>query len=74
MRVYIQIATFKFYERIRRANVFSLTLDSHGSNFNNIINSLHDLRSFDKRVILELSQPTRVCAFTLCFIDDMLQQ
>ena len=75
MGVYIQIAAFKFHERMRRANVFSLTLGPHGSNFNDVVNSLHSsLRSFDKGIVLELPQPTRVCAFTLCFLGDMPQQ
>ena len=74
MAVYFQLASLFFHERMRRANVFPLTLRSHGSNLNEIIDALSDLRRFDREVWLDLSQPTRVCAFTLCFLEDMSQQ
>ena len=74
MGVYMQIAAFSFHERMRRANVFPLTLGPHGSNFDDFINAMQGLRYFDKGVVLELPQPTRVCAFTLCFLGDMPQQ
>ena len=50
MIVYFQLAFLFFHERMRRANVFSLTLRSHDSNLNEIIDALSDLRRFDKEV------------------------
>ena len=65
-----------FYSEISLPNtqLSSLKADPHGSNFNDVINSLNSLRSLDKGLVLDLPQPTRVCAFTLCFLDDMPQQ
>ena len=70
----MQIAAFSFHERMRRANVFPLKLGPYRSNVDNVINAMQGLRYFDKGVILELPQPTQVCAFTLGFLRDMPQQ
>ena len=59
---------------MRRANVFSLTLKSHDSNLNEIVDALSNLRRFDKEIWLDLSQFIRICAFTLCFLKNMSQQ
>lgn len=74
MSIYLIIEAFTFHERARRANVFSLTLESHESNFNEVVRVLTSLRSLDEDILLSLSQSTRVCAFTLCFLEDMSQQ
>ena len=74
MGIYLLFAAFSFHERNRRANVFPLTLGPHGSNFNDVIAALSDLRHFDRGAVVELPQPTRLCAFTLCFLGDMPQQ
>ena len=74
MGLYLLFAGLTFHERNRRANVFPITLGPHGSNFNEIIDTLHGLRHFDKGCVLDLPQPTRVCAFTLAFLGDMPQQ
>ena len=71
MKIYIQIIVFKFYKCMRRVNVFFLTLDSHDNNFNDIINSLYNLRFLNKKIVFELSQFIRVCVFTLCFFNDI---
>lgn len=73
MGVYIQIAAFNFHERMRRASVFPLTLGPHGSNLNDIVNALQGLRHFNKGVVLELPQLTRICVFAICFLGDMSQ-
>ena len=72
MRIYIQIIIFKFYKRIRRINVFSLIFNFHDNNFNNVINSLHNFRFLNKKLIFELSQFTRICVFTLYFFKNIL--
>ena len=74
MGVYIMLATLSFSERMRRANVFSITLGPHGSNLDDVLDALVALSQFDKGIILELPQPTRVCAFPLCMTGDMPQQ
>ena len=51
MGVYMQIVAFSFHERMRRANVFPLTLGPHASNFDDIINAMQGLRYFDKYVL-----------------------
>lgn len=74
MGVYVQIAAFKFHEQMRRTNVFPLILGPHGSNLDNVMRALQGLRNLDRSVVLELLQPTRVCAFVMCFLGDMPQQ
>ncbi len=74
MRIYLIIEAFSFHKQARRANVFSLTLESHESNFNEIIKVLTSLRNLNESMLLSLSQSTHVCAFTLCFLRDMPQQ
>ena len=71
MKTYIQIIIFKFYERIRRVNVFFLIFNFHDNNFNDVINSFHNLRFLNKGIVFELSQFTRVYVFTLCFLNDI---
>lgn len=74
MKFYLQLANLSFHDRMRRSNVFSLTLESHDSNFDDVVNALQNLRHFDREVVLELSQLTRIIAFSICFLDDMSQQ
>ena len=74
MGVYLLLASFCFKERMRRVNVYPLTLGPHGSNLNDVLDALSSLRNLDKGVVLELPQPTRVCIFPLCTIGDMPQQ
>lgn len=74
MGVYLLLAGLPIHERNKRANVFPLTLGPHGSNFDEVIESLHQLREFDKGFQVQLAQLTRVCAFSLCLLGDMPQQ
>ena len=71
MRVYFLLAFFDFKKRMRRVNVYSLTLESYKNNLNNVLNAFSSLRNFNKNVILNLSQLIRVCIFSLCTIEDM---
>ena len=41
------LTSFSFNERMRRVNVFSLTLDSHNSNLNDVLNILLSLHNFN---------------------------
>ena len=74
MGVYLIPASFSSSERMRRVNVFPITLGPHGSNLNDVLDTLSTLRDIDKGVVLDLPQPTRVCIFPLCMIGDMPQQ
>ena len=74
MNVYLQFASFSFHEKMRRSNVFFLTLNSHDSNFNDVFDAMSSLRNFDKDIVLDLSQSTKICAFSICMIENMSQQ
>ena len=74
MKVYLQFAAFTFHKKMRRSNVFILTLNFHDSNLNEIFDALSFLRSLDKEIVFDLSQSTRVCAFSLCITKNMFQQ
>ena len=74
MGVYLILASFSFSERMRRVNVFPLTLGPHRSNLNDVLSALLSLRDIDKGILLDLPQPTRVCIFPLYTIGDMPQQ
>lgn len=74
MSFYLQIAVLSFNDHMRCTNVFSLTLELHDSNFNDVVDALQNLRHFDQDVVLELLQSTRICIFALCFLEDMSQQ
>ena len=74
MGVYMMLAPFNFNERTRRVNVFPITLGPHGSNLNDVLDTLISLQHADKGVILDLPEPTRVCIFPICITGDMPQQ
>ena len=76
MGVYFIIAAFLSRERARWANVLPITLDSHGSNFADVVNALGDaLQSLDAGEPLPIDRrQSCVCAFTLCYLGDMPQQ
>lgn len=74
MKVYLQFASLFFHDWMHQANMFSLTLGLHESNFNDIVDALQDLQHFNQDAVLDLSQLTQVCAFTLCFLKNMSQQ
>lgn len=75
MGVYMIPAAFSFQERNRRANVLPLTLGPHGSNFGDVINSMHALFTLDGGQILKINQQdVFVSVFTLAYTGDMPQQ
>lgn len=55
IKVYIMLISLNFNERIRRINVYSLTLESYNNNINDVLDILLSLRNLDKDVILNLS-------------------
>ena len=75
MRMYMIIAVFTFRERTRRANVHSLTLKSHDSNFANVIETLQHLEDFDEDISITINdEEIFLCVFTHMFVSDMSQQ
>ncbi|KAL9035756.1 MAG: hypothetical protein Q9180_004684 [Flavoplaca navasiana] len=74
MGVYLFLAPLTFHERMRRVNVFPLTLGPHGSNLDDVLDALTSLRSLDQGVTFHLPQPTKVCIFPLCTVGDMPAQ
>ena len=75
MRIYVIVAALTFKERARRVNVFSLTFESHDSNFVDVIDALKSLISLneDTKVLIH-EQKTLMCVFILTYIEDMSQQ
>lgn len=70
--MYIIIAIFTFREKVRRANVLSLTLNSHESNFANVIDVLQHLRDLDEKVDITINdEEVFLYVFTHMFVDDM---
>ena len=75
MSIYMIFVAFNFNERMRRINVFSLTLEPHESNLNDVLNILSSLHNLNQRfVILDLSQSIRICIFSLVTTENMSQQ
>ena len=76
MSIYLNLAELSFWERIRRSNILTLTLRPHGSNFSDVIEAMQpSLAALNKREILSINdQDIFVCAFTLCYTEDMSQQ
>jgi hypothetical protein len=75
MGFYLLIASFNSNKRNRRANVLSLTLGPHESNFPDVVKCLVDIKSLDAGLTLTINGvPVRVCVFVIDFIGDMVQQ
>ena len=75
MRMYMIIAVFTFRERARRVNVLSLTLNSHDSNFANVIVTLQHIEDLDENLTININdEKIFLCVFTHMFVDDMSQQ
>ena len=56
-------------------NVLLITLGPHESNFSDIVEALQGLKILDQGQILSINEEdTFVCAFTLCYLEDMPQQ
>jgi hypothetical protein len=50
MGFYLIMAAFSVIDRNRRANVIPLTLGPHGSNFDDVVKCLEELRNLDAKV------------------------
>lgn len=74
MSAYLILASFDFQEWMRHVNVFLITLESHESNLNDVLDILSSLSILNKKAIFELLQSIWVCIFSLCMIEDMSQQ
>lgn len=72
------LAGLLFYERTRRTNVLALTLGPHGSNIEAVVRAIGPLlRQLDDGQLLNIprrDEPVFVCAYTVFYIGDMLQQ
>jgi len=68
-------AGLNFKDRARRANVLPITLGPHGSNFDDVVDAMKQLKRLDKGIIVEINGVrTLMCVFTLCYLGDMPQQ
>lgn len=75
MRIYLIIAIFIFRERVRRFNVLSLMLDSHESNFVDVIDAFSVMRDLDSDISTSIeNKKVFLCVFNLAYLDDMSQQ
>jgi hypothetical protein len=75
MGFYLIMAAFSVIDRNRRANVIPLTLGPHGSNFDDVVKCLEELRNLDAGTTLKINgTKTNVCVFIMSFIGDMPQQ
>ena len=68
-------AAMNFRERNRRTNVLPITLGPHGSNFDDVVDTMKEFQLLDKGVLVEINgEPTNMCVFTMCYCGDMPQQ
>lgn len=75
MSVYLIIAVFTFRERARRFNVLSLTLDSHESNFSDVVDAFSSMKNLDSDISISINdKKIFLCVFILAYLDDMSQQ
>ncbi|KAM5349631.1 hypothetical protein ACJ41O_006136 [Fusarium nematophilum] len=74
--MYMTLAGLNVHERRRRANTFPVLLSPHGSIFEEAIDALRCFIPLDKGILIDSDDGTQtlMCAFTLCYIGDMLQQ
>ncbi|KAK4208148.1 hypothetical protein QBC37DRAFT_297257 [Rhypophila decipiens] len=72
---YVTPANFTAHDRRRRYNTFPILFSPRGSNFNDVVDKLRVLLPLDKgnKVVIK-GQEHLLCAFTLCFTEDMPQQ
>ena len=75
MKVYIIVAALIFKKRTRRINVFSFILESHDSNFADVIKVIRFFVLLNENIkVLINEQKIFFCIFILIYIDDMSQQ
>ncbi|OAF62844.1 hypothetical protein VC83_00622 [Pseudogymnoascus destructans] len=69
------IAAQSLQDRMKRSNVFVITLGPHGAKLNDVMSSLPELSKLDRGTILTINgKMKRVLAFPICFTGDMPQQ
>ena len=75
MGIYMPFTSLNSTERNRRANVFPLTLGPHGSNLNNVMDTLHGIRDLDRGMTMTIDgEEKTVCAYIMAYLGDMPQQ
>ncbi|KAI9748387.1 MAG: hypothetical protein M4579_007241 [Chaenotheca gracillima] len=75
MGVYLVLASMNNRDRMRRANIFPLTLGPHGSDFEDVIMAIPALRDLDGGMDVKINGEVKTMfAYTLAFIGDMPQQ
>lgn len=76
LNIYMIFASLTTVERAKESNVFSITLDSYDSEFDDVIKALQeDLIELNKDVEMCINDENKfVCAFVMTFINDTSQQ
>ena len=75
MNIYFLMTAFFAKKKFRMFNVLLLILSSHDSNMTDVVNSLHNLFELDDDVWLKINEKNHfVCVFSLCYLENMLQQ
>ncbi len=75
MKLYLIIIFFIFRECARRINVLSLTLESHDSNFSNVVDTLSFMTELNAELITFIDDKELfLCVFILVYIKNMFQQ
>lgn len=74
---YYILAGMNQYKRVRRANVFLVTLGPHGSNFADVVKAIREkgLKALDRGVEIDVDRErVLLIAFTYAYLGDMPQQ
>jgi len=75
MKLYLIIVFFIFRKCARRVNVLSLTLESHDSNFLDVVDALSFMTELDAELITFIDDKELfLCVFILVYIENMSQQ
>ena len=76
MGIYVTITDLSWRERKRRVNVLSLTLDSHVSDFEDVIKVLEpELIALNRDLKININDvDTFICVYTMIFTGNMKQQ
>ncbi len=75
MKLYLIIVFFIFRKCARRVNVLSLTLESHDSNFSDVVDALSFMTKLDAELITFIDDKELfLCVFILVYIENMSQQ
>lgn len=76
MSIYVILASMTLTKRNRRANVFSITLESHELELSNVINAISlSLTQLDREIFTQIEDDETIllCVYILTFINDLSQ-